>query len=147
MINRKIVNGVPTTPMDENLYKKIVSNLEKQGCKVIPMLTEDDINFMTNVMEAEAIYDSEHIQHLGKIPNASALYEEIIHMAQAREFGELEGGDFVELERREILANRKLLKYAKAYKLKDVEIEDIKDNLQKWENEYYERTGKKFEEN
>ena len=147
MINRKIVNGVPTTPMDENLYKKIVSNLEKQGCKVIPMLTEDDINFMTKVMEAEAIYDNGHIQHLGKIPNASALYEEIIHMAQAREFGELEGGDFVELERREILANRKLLKYAKAYKLKDVEIEDIKDNLQKWENEYYERTGKKFEEN
>ena len=31
--------------------------------------------------------------------------------------------------------------------VKDIEIEDIKDNLQKWENEYYERTGKKFEEN
>ena len=146
MINKKIVNGVPTTPMDEKQYHKIVRCLEKQGYKVVPMITDEDIAFM-NWLQAEAFYDNKHIHHLGKIPNASAMFEELIHLTQAKKHGELIAGDFIELNRREILANRKLLKYAKAYRLKQNETEEIKTNLEKWEKEYYERTGNKFEEN
>lgn len=48
--------------------------------------------------------------HIGEIPSKGTLYEEMIHMAQARRYGELDSSDYVELYAREVKANRKLLR-------------------------------------
>ena len=67
-------------------------------------------------------------------------------MAQAHKYGELDSTDYVELYAREIEANRKLLRCSQAYRLDELDVEDIKRNLQSWEYAFKKRMGVSYDE-
>ena len=83
--------------------------------------------------------------HLGKVPSASAMFEEIIHSTQAKIYGELESSDNIELYAREVAANRMLLRNSKAYGFDKNDIDDIQKNLKYWENAFEQKVGEKYE--
>lgn len=131
--------------MDKERYERMVANLAKQGVQVFEAVG-DDLAFL-NMLGAEAtIGGTSVIFHMGKIPSASAFFEEIIHLEQCKLYGELKSTDPHELYVREILANRKLLKYQQAYGFQKEDIEDIETNLKRWEKRFETLTGVNFDE-
>lgn len=78
----KIVNGQSTSPMDEALYNKMKKGLEKNGI-IVMEAKGDDLKFL-NALGAEASYSNGYIMHIGKIPSASAMFEETIHAQQPK---------------------------------------------------------------
>ena len=125
------VEDIPS--MDEQKFNTIKSNLEKKGISIIQDADGDDyLEFMS--AEAMTLSDgSAIIFQSGRVPSASAVYEEIIHTHQIKTKGMVESqGDIqgtLEYLHREIEANEKLLKYSKAYKLTQKDTESIKENL------------------
>ena len=108
--------------------------LEKQGIKVIQ---DADGDAYLKAMDAEAMTLSDGsavIFQSGRIPSASAAFEEIIHTTQIRKNGMVQSignkEGTLEYLNREIQANEKLLKYAKAYKLTQQDIESVQENLE-----------------
>ena len=144
--NRKITEqGQVLNPMPSEEYLKIKEALTAQGVKVIAATSGDDLAYML-WMKAEGTYSNGWITHIGEIPSRGTLFEEIIHMTQARKYGELDSSDYVELYAREIEANRKLLTNSKVYKLDDLDIADIKRNLAAWEDAFKQKTGVSYDE-
>ena len=132
-------------PMDKAEYDKIVGKLNAQGVKVVPVTGGDDLRYML-WLGAEGTYSNGQISHIGEIPSRGTLFEEMIHMAQEREYGQMALGDYTEYYAREIEANRKLLKYQGSYRLDALDVEDIERNLKNWEDAFQRRTGVSFDD-
>lgn len=130
--------------MDENRYLKMKTELEKRGCPVVSAKGDDE-RFLI-AFNAEAITDENGIMHLGKVPSASAFFEETIHYAQIQKYGVMDAADFVERDAREIAANRKLLRNGKSYGFTKADFEDVKNNLVHWENDFKRRVGVSYDE-
>lgn len=146
IINKKIgANGEVLNPMDKEEYNGIVRRLKKQGIHILAATKDDDLRYML-LIGAEGTYSDGWISHIGEVPSRGTLFEEIIHMQQARKYGELKNTDFVELYAREIEANRKLLRYQKNYKLDANDIEDIEKNLSGWEYKFRTKVGVSYDE-
>ena len=137
--NNKVVN-----PMDEAKYTRMKSGLEKIGCTVISAHGDDE-RFLIH-FGAEAISDSHGILHLGDIPSASAFFEEIIHFAQMRKYGDMQTDDMIERTAREVAANRKLLAHGTEYGFTQEDFEDIRNNLAFWEKDFIRKVGVSYEE-
>ena len=137
--NNKVVN-----PMDEAKYIRMKSGLEKIGCTVISAHGDDE-RFLIH-FEAEAISDSHGILHLGDIPSASAFFEEIIHFAQMRKYGDMQTDDMIERTAREVAANRKLLAHGTEYGFTQEDFEDIRNNLAFWEKDFIRKVGVSYDE-
>ena len=137
--NNKVVN-----PMDEAKYTRMKSGLEKIGCTVISAHGDDE-RFLIH-FGAEAISDSHGILHLGDIPSASAFFEEIIHFAQMRKYGDMQTDDMIERTAREVAANRKLLAHGTEYGFTQDDFEDIRNNLAFWEKDFIRKVGVSYEE-
>lgn len=138
--NGKVIN--PMSPLD---YNRMKSALERQGIEVFAATESDDLKYMLAI-GAEGTYSNGRITHIGSLPSRGTLFEEIIHMQQARDYGELDSTDSIELYAREIEANRKLLRYNKAYRLDDTDVADIERNLKSWENMFKKATGMDYDE-
>jgi hypothetical protein len=145
IMNMKILNNDVQNPMSETKYRKIRQSLEDKGVKFVSATDGDDLRYLLK-MGAEALYSDGQITHIGEIPSASALFEEIIHRTQEKKYGKLQFDDYIERDAREIAANRRLLKYSKQYGLDDLDYVDIKTNLEKWERTFKNRTGLSYEE-
>ena len=144
-LNSKVINGTTVlNPMDAEKYYRLRDNLDKKGIKVIEALG-DDLRYLQTI-GAEASYGNGYIMHIGKIPSASGMFEEIIHATQARIYGEFTESDPVELCAREIPANRMLLKNGKAYGFERTDFEDISKNLKNWESKFKMLTGVSYDE-
>lgn len=137
--NNKVVN-----PMDEAKYTRMKSGLEKIGCTVISAHGDDE-RFLIH-FGAEAISDSHGILHLGDIPSASAFFEEIIHFAQMRKYGDMQTDDMIERTAREVAANRKLLAHGTEYGFTQDDFEDIRNNLAFWEKDFIRKVGVSYDE-
>ena len=144
LVNTKRSGSLPP-PMDANRYKTMVQGLKKSGITVIEA-KDDDLRFLQFLGAEATIGGDNYIYHMGEIPSASAFFEEIIHITQARIYGILDSTDGYELCVREILANRRLFKNSKAYGFTDEDYEDIKHNLGIWESRFKELTGVDFDE-
>ncbi len=144
IINTKVLNNKVQNPMQKDKYNKIRKSLEKQGIRFVAATDGDDLKYLLR-FGAEAVYSDGQIMHIGEIPSASALFEEIVHRTQEKKYGKLLFDDYVERDAREIAANRRLLKYSKQYGLNDTDYEDIKTNLEKWEKSFKDRTGVDYE--
>lgn len=144
-LNRKTKDGnTVSNPMDAKKYHKIKNNLEKQGIHVIHA-QGDDLRYL-QALGAEATYGNKYIMHIGEIPSASGLFEEIIHAAQAKKYGEFLSTETVELCAREVAANRKLLKHGKLYGFDKTDFEDIGRNLMNWEKRFKKEVGVSYDE-
>ncbi|WP_297428912.1 minor capsid protein [Clostridium sp.] len=130
--------------MNKEKYYRMKYALENQGVKII-VAKGDDLRYLDSMGAEAMVIDDAFILHKGEIPSASAFFEEIIHLTQNRDYGVLEATDFVERDIREIEANRKLLKYSKAYGFTEKDTEDIERNLKKWEESYFKRTGEYYD--
>lgn len=64
-------------PMNKQKYATMKANLEKNSCNVTSAKGDDERFLLA--FQAEAISDKFGIMHLGEIPSASALFEEIVH--------------------------------------------------------------------
>ena len=137
--NNRVVN-----PMDETKYIRMKSGLEKIGCPVIPAHGDDE-RFLIH-FGAEAISDSHGILHLGDVPSASAFFEEIIHFAQIRKYGDVESNDMIERTAREVAANRKLLAHGTEYGFTQENFEDKRNNLAFWEKDFIRKVGVSYDE-
>ena len=137
--------GTLPPPMSEARYKEMVSSLQKQGVSVREA-KGDELGYLKALSAEATISGLNDLFHMGEIPSASAFFEEIIHLEQCRLYGELDSTNPHELYVREILANRKLLKYHKAYGFQKEDVEDIEANLAVWEERFEELTGVKFDE-
>ena len=129
------VEDIPS--MDEKRFNTMKKNLEKHGVSVIQ---DADGDAYLKGMSAEAITLSDGsavIFQSGRIPSASAMFEETIHVSQIRKKGMIkEAGNtegIVEYLSREIEANEKLLQNKKAYGLTQKDVESVQENL----NGYY----------
>lgn len=123
------INVADIPPMDEGTFKRIKASLEKQGVKVIQ---DADSDSFLEYMEAEALTLSDGSGILfqsGRIPSASAVYEEVIHVKQIQRKGAVSSEDTIEYLNREIEANEKVLKNKKAYHLTELDIQSIEHNL------------------
>ena len=144
-INRE---GTVLNPMPEEEYDTIRSSLERNGVAVRAVLPTDDDDLFEYMMTRgiDGQYGNGHIDHLGEIPSRGTFFEEIIHMAQARRYGELVVGDYTEWYAREIEANRKLLRFRDAYRLDVADVEDIERNLIGWEADFRRITGVSYDD-
>ena len=140
----KIVSGQSTSPMDETLYNKMKKGLEKNGI-IVMEAKGDDLKFL-NALGAEASYSNGYIMHIGKIPSASAMFEETIHAQQAKTYGELNTSMPTELYAREIAANRMLKRNHKAYGFTNDDLNEITANLTLWEKRFEKEVGVKYDE-
>lgn len=125
------VDDIPS--MDEDKFNRIKINLKKNGITVIQDIDGDKY---LKAMNAEAITLSDGsavIFQSGRIPSASAVYEEVIHTTQIKNKGMiLTAGDkesTIEYLNREIEANEKLLSHKDAYGLTSKDIESVEENL------------------
>jgi hypothetical protein len=132
------VEDIPS--MDETRFNTMKGNLEKQGVAVIQDADGDD--FLKG-MNAEAITLSDGsavIFQSGRIPSASAVFEETIHVSQIRKNGMIKSTSAkqanVEYLSREIEANEKLLKHQEAYGLTDKDVESVQENLAGYYEEF-----------
>lgn len=126
------VEDIPS--MDEHRFNIMKRNLERKGIAVIQD-AESDAYLKYMGAEAMTLSDgSAVIFQSGRVPSASAAFEEIIHSTQIKLKGMVETtGDErgnIEYLNREIEANEKLLKYKKAYRLTDKDIESVEENLE-----------------
>ena len=126
------VEDIPS--MDEHRFNIMKRNLERKGVAVIQD-AEGDAYLKYMGAEAMTLSDgSAVIFQSGRVPSASAAFEEIIHSTQIKLKGMVEStGDErgnIEYLNREIEANEKLLKYKKAYRLTDKDIESVEENLE-----------------
>ncbi|MBQ6518284.1 MAG: hypothetical protein IJI14_06165 [Anaerolineaceae bacterium] len=145
-INRKITEqGDVMNPMDIKDYNRMRSALERKGIEVFAATEGDDLRYML-FLEAEGTYSNGRITHIGEIPSRGTFFEEIIHMTQSRKYGELDSTNPVELYAREIEANRKLLRYNKAYNLDALDVSDIERNLSIWEEKFFTASGINYDE-
>lgn len=144
IISTKISNVNVVNPMDPSKYRKMKAGLNKNGIKTIEA-KGDDLKYLQS-LGAEASYGHRFIMHIGEIPSASAMFEEVIHSTQAKKYGEFVSSDYLELYSREIAANRMLLKYKSAYGFDDIDTEDITTNLQRWEEMYIKLMGYSYDE-
>lgn len=120
-------------PMDEKKFETIRRNLENMGVAVIQ---DADGDAYLRAMNAEAMTLSDGsavIFQSSRIPSASAVFEEIIHVAQIQRSGMIESvnndENTLEYLKREIEANEKLINYQKAYKLTPLDVKSIEENL------------------
>ena len=132
-------------PMNRERFLKIKNNLKNRGISIIQ---DKDGDAFLAAMNAEAMTLSDGsaiIFKSGKIPSASAAFEEIIHTTQIKNNGALNdyGTESATKEylRREIEANEKVLKYAKAYGLTDKDVESTSRNLKKYYSQWNEVNG------
>jgi len=132
------VEDIPS--MDETKFNKMKKNLEKQGVAVIQDADGDD--FLKG-MNAEAITLSDGsavVFQSGRIPSASAVFEETIHVSQIRKKGMIKSTSAeqanIEYLTREIEASEKLLQHQKAYGLTEKDVESVKENLDKYYEDF-----------
>lgn len=145
-INTKIgADGEVLNPMDASRYRRIKDGLSKNGITVMEA-RGDDLRYLKYGISAEATYSNGYIMHIGSIPSASAMFEEIIHSTQAKKYGELMSNDMTELSAREVAANRMLLEHGAAYGFNEIDFEDIKNNLSYWERRYRKETGYNYDD-
>lgn len=145
-MNAKLdAEGNITSPMDETRYSRMRTGLERNGVEVI-RAEGDDLRFL-RYRGAEASYWDGRITHIGEIPSASAMFEETIHAAQARIYGELRETNPVELSAREIAAQEKLLKNGNAYGFAPDDFTDIQANRDYWAKMFKDLTGKEYDPN
>ena len=138
-------SGKVINPMPAEEYEKVKDILIARGVEVFAAISGDDLGYML-AMGAEGTYSNGRITHVGAVPSRGTMYEELIHMMQAKEYGELDTTDYVELYRREIEANRKLIEYSEHYKLDTFDISDIKRNLKRWEESFAKAKGVAYDD-
>ena len=126
-------------PMPKKQFQRICKSFKSQG-GIIQM--SDATDEYLNLKHAEAItYDSKTIL-LKQNPSRASVFEEFIHTHQYKT-GENDGSYESRLKC-EISAQKKLIKYSKAYKLTDTEIAQTQRALEAYENElreYYKNGG------
>ena len=145
-INTKLDSNMNSAaPMDAKRYSRMREGLEHHGIKVI-QAKGDDLKYLDSI-GAEASYGNGYIMHRGKIPSASAMFEETIHAAQARIYGEMRNFDPIELAAREIAAQNKLIANRRAYRFTSRDASDIELNLTKWGEKFRSLTGKEYDPN
>jgi len=115
-------------PMDTAVIKRVKNNLAKKGV-LLEQSEEIDKNLIKRSREA-VVYAPGNIILMHTKVSASGFYEELIH------YGQIKSGKFdiyspIDVVKMEIEAQKKLIKYKKAYKITDYEIEVLKNNL-KW---------------
>lgn len=144
IMHTKVSGTKVTNPMDPQRYQAMKKGLEKNGVTVT-QATGDDLRYLLN-FGGEATYSEGVIRHIGEVPSASAMFEEVIHHAQAKKYGELRDYDPIELAAREVAAQRKLLKNQKAYGFDRADTEDITRNLSYWEKRFEKEAGIPYDE-
>lgn len=126
-------------PMPKKQFQRICKSFKSQG-GIIQM--NDATDEYLSSKHAEAItYDSKTIL-LKQNPSRASVFEEFIHTHQYKT-GENDGSYESRLKC-EIAAQKKLIKYSKAYKLTDKEITQTQRALEAYENElkeYYKNGG------
>ena len=126
-------------PMPKKQFQRICKSFKSQG-GIIQI--SDATDEYLNSKHAEAItYDSKTIL-LKQNPSRASVFEEFIHTHQYKT-GENDGSYESRLKC-EIAAQKKLIKYSKAYKLTDKEITQTQRALEAYENElkeYYKNGG------
>ncbi len=137
--------GEVINPMPPEEYDYLKDVLDSQGIEVFAAESGDDLRYMMT-FGAEGTYSNGRITHIGKVPSRGTMYEEIIHLAQSRMYGELDGTDFVELYAREIEAQRILLENKDALNLDELDIADIVRNLAYWEKQFKQAEGESYDE-
>ena len=132
-------------PMNRERFLKIKNNLKNRGISIIQDKDGDAFLAAINAESMTLSDGSAIIFKSGKIPSASAAFEEIIHTTQIKNNGALNdyGTESATKEylRREIEVNEKVLKYAKAYGLTDKYVESTSRNLKKYYSQWNEVNG------
>lgn len=120
-------------PMPKEQLKRIIKAFKRQGGLIV---ISDDIDKRLESMQAEgSTFDATTILLHSK-PSRSAVFEKLIHATQYR----LGKNDGTELSRilNEIEAQKKLIKYKKAYKITDIEDFNTKKALSFYIQKYKE---------
>jgi|GEM_PF-2534114 len=129
----KLKSDIPS--MDGEKFRKITAALAYQGVSIVQ---DSDGDEYLKRMNAEAMTLSDGtaiIFQSGRVPSASAAFEELIHVAQIRKRGMItstNNSGIKEYLNREIEAGEKLLRNGKVYSLTEEDIKSVKNNL-----EYY----------
>ncbi len=141
-------SGEILNPMPRDEYNRVKASLERQGKMIRAVLPSDDDDLYEFMLYfgVEGSYSNGCISHFGEIPSRGVLYEEIIHMSQARKYGELNLGDEVERSAREIEAARKLLLHRDAYRLDELDVSALERNLAYWERKFMREYGVSYDE-
>ena len=124
--------------MPKKQLHKIEKGFKRQGGII---LYDKETDKYLESKKAEAItYDSKTILLKTNAGRAS-VFEELIHTAQYRQG--INDGSYRSRLECEIFAQQKLLRYSKAYKLTDLEIQQTKNALDKYQKELqaYNRKG------
>ena len=116
-------------PMPKKQLNKIVKGFKKQGGVIV---MNDEVTAHLKANSAEGVtWDAKTIL-LTKNPGRGAVFEELIHATQFRQ-GKIDATPRSRIIC-EIEAQEKLIKYSKAYKLTDYEVEQTKKALEEYKS-------------
>ena len=124
LMRKKSVSRIE--PMPKKQFHRIKRAFSKQGGKI---LMDSEAQKILELNQASGLTVNEKTILFVKKPSRADVFEELIHVGQFRK-GNVRISYLDNLER-EIEAKQKLLRFSKAYKLTDREIEDTKQLLDK----------------
>ena len=125
-------------PMPKKQFLKIEKRFKARGGV---FQYSDEMDEYLKKRNAEAItYNSKTIL-FRKDPSRASVFEELIHATQYKN-GENDGS-YISRLKCEIVAQKKLIKYSKAYNLTELEIRQTQEALKAYENELNNYNNKK----
>ena len=122
--SKEIINN--QQPMDKSIIERVRVNLAERGV-IIEQSEMMDKFLIQRGAEAATLAPGDLIILHTKV-SASGFYEELIHYGQFRR-GNIDISSKSDIIKNEIEAQERLIKYQKAYKITDYEIEVLKNNL------------------
>ena len=121
---KKIINK--QQPISRDIVNRVKNKLAERGV-VLEQSEEIDKNLVKRSREA-VVYEPGDIILMHTRVSASGFYEELIHYGQLKRRG-FNTSSPVDVIKMEIEAQEKLIKYRRAYKITDEEIEILTKNL------------------
>jgi len=123
----EIINNQP--PISQNIVNRVKNRLAEKGADL--MQSEELDNYlMLRGVEAVTLAPGNVIIMHTKV-SASGFYEELIHYGQFKR-GDVNINSKMDVIKKEIEAQKKLIKYQRAYKITDYEIKVLTNNLEKY---------------
>lgn len=130
VLTRKKKSDTYIEPMPKKQFRAIKKAFQQQGGII---QQNNEIDKYLDRKHAEGITYNAATILLKQNPGRASVFEELIHTAQYRQ-GKIDGSAKSRLIS-EIEAQKKLIKYAKAYKLTDFEIKQTENALKRYQED------------
>lgn len=139
-MNRRNVSGYQPSVMPPEQFDRIIKAYARRGGLI--QTDEEAVRYL-NARQSDGITLNKNTIVLRPNPSNASVFEELIHSAQFKR-GEMADGTELSRIRCEIIAQKKLLKYRRAYHLNEGDIFLTETNLAGYLQDWKKLTGREW---